>query len=320
MFEIAVAPGLLERIEATNGHLTGTARFREVDIDTPDLVAAGTSGACALVVTLQPMRAEHIAALSPSVKVIGRAGVGLDSIDLAAAAEHGIAVINQPDYATAEVATHAVAMMLAAHRRLIAADEVARGDWAAWPSIGKIVPIEEQTVGVVGGGRIGRAVIERLRLYVGKLLLHDPQLDSAPHGVELVTELDTLLSRSNIVTLHLPLSEATRNIIDAHALKTMPEGAILVNVSRGGLVDERALVESIRDEHLAGAALDVMTQEPLDPQSPLRDERRVLLSPHIGWYSESASVRLWRMTVDGVLQYLQDEPIVAGNLAVRGGR
>src|SRR5258705_333397 len=108
MFEIAVAPGLLELIEATNGPLTDTARFREVAIDTPDLVAAGTSGACALVVTLQPMRAEHIAALSPSVKVVGRAGVGLDSIDLAAAAEHGVAVINQPDYATAEVATHAV--------------------------------------------------------------------------------------------------------------------------------------------------------------------------------------------------------------------
>jgi D-3-phosphoglycerate dehydrogenase len=320
MFEIAVATGLQSRMDAVSGHLDTVVRFRETEIGTPEQIAAGTAGADALVVTLHAIRAEHLAALGSGVRVIGRAGVGLDTIDLAAAAEFGVGVVHQPDYATAEVATHAAAMLLAVHRRLAAADLVAHTDWSTWTSIGSIIPIEEQTVGIVGGGRIGRAMIDRLRPFAGRILVHDPQLSTAPDGVELVTDLYDLLSRSDIVSLHLPLTAATRGIIDADTLKAMPDGAILINVSRGGLIDEGALVESIRDGHLAGAALDVMIDEPLPADSPLMGEPRILLSPHIGWYSESASTRLWRMTVDGIVQYLSGEPVTAGSVAVRGGR
>lgn len=320
MIEIAVAAGLLNLIEAVSGHLDGIARFREIEIGTPDQVAAGTADADALVVTLQSLRSEHLAALGTQVRVIGRAGVGLDSIDLTAAAQLGIGVINQPDYATAEVATHTVAMLLAVHRRLAAAHNVARGDWGTWKSIGVITPIEEQTVGIVGCGRIGQAVIERLRPFAGRIVVHDPALAAAPAGTELVAELGDLLSQSDIVSLHLPLSERTRRIISADELKALPPGAILVNVSRGGLVDEQALVDAIREGRLAGAALDVMAEEPPRTDSPLLSEPRVLLSPHIGWYSESASTRLWRLTVDSVVQYLAGQPVTAGNVAVRGDR
>ncbi|MDT4915191.1 MAG: hypothetical protein QOC66_4319 [Pseudonocardiales bacterium] len=320
MFEIAVAPGLLTRIEEVAHHLDGVARFREIAVETSEQLVDGTQDVDALVVTLHSLRSEHIAALGGRVKVVGRAGVGLDTIDLSAAAAHGIAVVNQPDYATAEVATHAVAMMLAVHRRLLAADRVARGDWSTWSSVSKIIPIEEQTVGVIGGGRIGRAVIDRLQPFARSILLHDPQLQTAPAGAELVPDLYDLLARSDIVTLHLPLNAATRHIIGVDTLKAMPDGAILVNVSRGGLVDETALVESIRDDHLSGAALDVMAVEPLAPDSALLGEPRILLSPHVGWYSESSSTRLWRMTVDGIVQYLSGQPVTTGNLALDGNR
>lgn len=320
MYEIAVAPGLLERIEDVTGDLGDLVRFRDIEVDTPAELAREAGDADAVVVALHPLRSEHIEALPRRVRVLARAGVGLDTIDLAAARRCGLAVVNQPDYATAEVATHAVSMLLAVHRRLMAADRVARGDWATVATLGRITPIEEQTVGVVGGGRIGRAVIDRLRPFAGTILLHDPQLDEAPAGVELVRDLHDLLARADAVTLHLPLTESTRNIIGVDTLKAMPEGGILVNVSRGGLVDEEALLASLRDEHLAGAALDVMDHEPPDPDSPLRTESRILLSPHIGWYSESASRRLWRKTAEGVLQYLSGNAVTSGNLAVAGTR
>lgn len=320
MIEIAVAPGLLASITPVIEHLGGSARFREVEIETAAQVAAGTADVDALVVTLQPLDAARLAAIGARARVIGRAGVGLDAIDLAAAARLGIGVVNQPEYATAEVATHTLAMLLAAHRRLTAADRVARGDWGTWASIGRIVPIEEQTVGIVGSGRIGRAVVERLRPLAGRILVHDPAVKAAPAGTALVTDLDDLLAQSHIVSLHLPLTEETRGILSADRLKALPDGAIVVNVSRGGLVDEQALVSAIREGRLAGAALDVMSHEPPPPDSPLLDEPRVLLSPHIGWYSESASTRLWRLTVDSVLQYLRDEPVTAGHVAVRGSR
>jgi D-3-phosphoglycerate dehydrogenase len=320
MIEIAVAAGLLNRIEAVSEHLDGVARFREIEIGTPDQIAAGTANADALVVTLQPLRFDHLSALGAKVRMVGRAGVGLDTIDLTAAAKLGVGVVNQPDYATAEVATHAVAMVLAVHRHLVAADQVARGDWGSWRSIGSITAIEEQTVGIVGCGRIGRAVIERLRPFAGRIVVHDPALSAAPAGAELVAELGDLLSQSDIVSLHLPLSEDTRGIISADRLKALPEGAILVNVSRGGLVDEQALVDAIRDGRLAGAALDVMAEEPPPADSPLLGEPCILLSPHIGWYSESASTRLWRLTVDSVVQYLADQPVTAGTVVVRGYR
>jgi D-3-phosphoglycerate dehydrogenase len=320
MFEIAVAPGLLTRIEGVAGHLDGVARFREIEVETPEQLADGTQDADALVVTLHSLRSAHIAALGRRVRVVGRAGVGLDTIDLDAARTQGVAVVNQPDYATAEVATHAVAMMLAVHRRLLAADRVARGDWSTWSSVGKVVPIEEQSVGVIGGGRIGRAVIDRLRPFAQSILLHDPKIGAAPARTELVLDLYDLLARSDIVTLHLPLDAATHHLIGVDTLKAMPQGAILVNVSRGGLIDEAALVESIRDNHLAGAALDVMAVEPLVADSRLLGEPRILLSPHVGWYSESSSTRLWRMTADGIVQYLSGRPVTAGNLALDGSR
>lgn len=320
MIEIAVAAGLLGRIAAVSGHLDGVARFREIEIATPEQIQVGTAETDALVVTLQPLGSEHLAALGAQVRVIGRAGVGLDTIDLSAAAQLGVGVVNQPDYATAEVATHTAAMLLAVHRRLKAADQVARVDWSTWPSIGSITAIEEQTVGVVGCGRIGRAVIERLRPFAGRIVVHDPALSAAPPGTEQAAQLVDLLSQSDIVSLHLPLTDETRGIINADSLKALPDGAILVNASRGGLVDEQALVDAIREGRLAGAALDVMAEEPPPADSPLLSEPRILLSPHIGWYSESASTRLWRLTVDSVTQYLLGQPVTTGNVAVRGDR
>lgn len=316
MYEIAVAAGSFVEFETTAERLAGTAIFSTVEVGAAAELATATAAADALIVTLQNLGREHIQALGPGVRVIGRAGIGLDTIDLSAAHERGIAVINQPDYATAEVATHAVTLLLAAHRRLLAADHAARGSWASWRPDANLVPIEEQTVGVLGCGRIGRAVLDRLRPFAGTLIAHDPQLSGTPESVEIVEDFERFVARCDILTVHVPLSASTRGLLDERTLKLLPPGAIVVNVSRGGIVDEGALVDAVQSGHLAGAALDVLSSEPPEPGSPVLAEPRILLTPHIAWHSSSSAVRLREQTCDSIVSYLAADPVIAGNVAV----
>jgi D-3-phosphoglycerate dehydrogenase len=296
--------------------VAGDARLVIADLNGPEGICRSTADADALLVTVHRLGPNEIAALGPRVRVIGRAGIGLDAIDLAAASERGIAVLNTPDYCTSEVATHTVAMVLALIRRLPLGDEIARRPgWGARAGL-TIPAMEDLTVGVVGGGRIGRTVVERLRTFGPRVLLYDPYLAHAPDGAELVAELGTLLAHADIVTLHVPLTEQTRGLIGEAELRSMPHGSVLVNVARAELVDDAALVRALNDGRLGAAGIDVFAVEPLVEGSPLLDAPNTLLSPHVAWMSAASERRVRTDVLAAVLDYLAGRPITTGALAV----
>ncbi len=283
-------------------------------LTTPEEVETHTAGADCVLVTTNPLPRSLVVALAPSVRLIARAGVGLDAIDLEAAAERGIGVFHTPDYCVPEVATHTVALLLALNRRLVDSDRIARSDWTGWRAIAPVEPLGEQTIGLVGFGRIGRAVAERVRALVAAVVAYDPYGPVDEPGVTATESLDELLSGSDVVSLHLPLSQQTLRYIGAAQFARMRPGAVLVNVSRGGLIDEPALVDALGSGQLSGAALDVLTDEPPKPSSPLLSAPNLLLSPHTGWYSVASERRVWTMTLEGVLDVLDGRPPSAGRL------
>jgi D-3-phosphoglycerate dehydrogenase len=288
-------------------------------LDSPAAVAENTIGADGVVLVTNPFPAELAQALAPSVKVIGRAGVGLDAIDLDAAVARGVTVFHTPDYCVGEVATHAVAMALALNRRLVQADAIVREDWTRWRELTPVAPLHEQTVGIVGLGLIGRAVAQRFVALAGEVVGFDPQFDGEPAGVTRASTLDELLERSDVVSLHVPLMPATEGLIDAGALARMKPGALLVNVSRGGLVDEPALIAALRDGVIGGAALDVFAGEPLGTDAPLLAAPNLLVSPHFAWYSTGSERGVWSMTIDGMLAVLRGDVPASGRIAAAPG-
>jgi D-3-phosphoglycerate dehydrogenase len=316
---IVVADGSFGDGKRLVEHFDGV-ELRFGDLSDVGALADLTAGAAAVVVTLQPLRAAHIAAFAPSVRVIGRAGVGVDTIDLEAAEAAGITVVNQPGYGTREVASHAVALLLALQRRLCGLDDYVRRGWSGPPVLAPMKPLDELVVGLVGGGRIGRATAEMLRGLVGTILVYDPASPAVPDDVEPVLDLKNLLGRSDVVSLHLPLTPQTTGMVDGAFLAMMSPGALLVNVSRGGLVDEDALVAALDSGHIGGAALDVFPIEPLPQTSPLLKAKNTLFTPHCASYSERSVWRLASWTVADTIAWLRSDTIEFGNIVVRGAR
>jgi D-3-phosphoglycerate dehydrogenase / 2-oxoglutarate reductase len=297
-----------------------TVEFRFGDVSDPDKLSAMTAGASGVVVALQPLRSAHIAALAPSVRVIGRAGVGVDTIDLDAAAAAGITVVNQPTYGTKEVASHAVALLLALQRRVREADIYVRDGWSGRLTLAPMKPLDEVVVGLVGSGRIGTATAEMLLGLVGRILVFDPASPPVPDGVEPVTELKELLARSDVVSLHLPLTADNAGMVNDGFLAAMMPGALLVNVSRGGLVDEAALVAALESGHIGGAALDVFPTEPLPPSSQLLKAKNTLFTPHCASFSDRSVWRVASWTVGDTIEWARSNTIEHGNVVVRGSR
>lgn len=316
---VAMAEGIFGGPAEVGRHFTDVV-LRSVDLSEPALVAERTAGADAVVVTLQPLRAAHVKSLAPSVRVIGRAGVGVDTIDLDAAKEAGITVINQPAYGTIEVASHGVAMMLSLQRRLCPLDAFVRQGWSGAPSLAPMKAVDELVVGLVGLGRIGRATAEMLVGLVGRVVAYDPACPPLPPGVERADGMASLLACSDVVSLHVPLTAETQGMVGSEFLSSMMPGALLVNVSRGGLVDEEALATALESGHLGGAALDVFPVEPLPPSSPLLRAPNTLLSPHCASYSERATWRLMTWTLGDSISWVRKRTIEHGNIVVRGNR
>lgn len=299
---LVVADGALPDLDDRARRYRNEARFTSGDISTPEALARTAADADALIVTLHKLTADHISALPDSVRTIGRAGVGLDTIDLDAAARRGISIVFQPDYATNEVADHALAMLLATARRIPQADRRVRQDgWVSARDLGPVPDLTAVTASVLGTGRIGRAVIDRLRPFVRGIVGYDVAGAPACPGVDIIADLTAVLESCSVLTLHLPLNPQTRNLIGAAELALLAPGSILVNVSRGGLVDEAALAEALHSGHLGAAALDVFLDEPLPDDSPLRDAPNLVLTPHIAWYSTPSGERLADWTVSDVV-------------------
>lgn len=313
---IAIAPGAFAIIDELKEALAGKAHLIEGPVDTPEAVAELTKGADALVVTLHPMREQHIAAIAESVGVIVRAGVGLDTVDISAARARGIRVVYQPNYATDEVADHAAALALAAWRRVTQYDAGVRSEgWVGSQQVGKVHALHESTLGIVGAGRIGRALIKRLAPFVEKVVAFDARPNGDADGITWVDSPAEVFRQANLISLHVPLTEETRKIVDADALASMPEGTVLVNVSRGGLIDEAALAAALTSGHVAGAGMDVFTEEPLSADSPLRTAPNLLLTPHVAWYSEESGSRLAHWSVEDAIAFSISGEVVHGSHA-----
>jgi D-3-phosphoglycerate dehydrogenase / 2-oxoglutarate reductase len=249
-------------------------------------------GAHALLVRSDTQVTGELIGLAPALRVIGRAGIGVDNIDLATATRRGIAVLNAPGANTVSAAEHTLGLLLALVRRVPwAAQSMRAGAWDRKTFAG--VELRGKTLGIVGLGRIGAHVATVARALGMKVCAHDPFLAeqrARELGVELLP-LDDLLAQADAVTLHLPLTAETRHLLDTVRLGRMKRGALLVNTARGELVDETALLAAVTDGHLGGAALDVFALEPLPADSPLRGSDRLLLTPHLAASTKEAQDR-----------------------------
>lgn len=248
-----------------------------------DALAKGAD-AHAILNTYLSWDAEAISALE-NCQIIARYGIGVDNVDLDAARRAGIVVTNVPDYCVEEVATHAAGLIITKIRKIDeGAAKVRAGRWTE--KIGGIRRLSELTVGLIGFGRISRKLAEILGAIGMTIIVHDPYIDPAPSLPEMV-ELDDLLARSDVVSLHAPLLPSTTRMISTEALAKMKSDAILVNTSRGGLVDTDAVFDALRNGTIGGAALDVLETEPIDP-AKLEGVPNLIVTPHMAYLSESA--------------------------------
>ena len=258
----------------------------------------------ALVVRSQVKVDAELIAAGRRLVVIGRAGVGVDNVDLDAATRAGIVVVNAPTGNTIAAAEHTLALLYALARRIAAADaSVRRGEWKRSQFTG--VELRGRTLGIVGLGKIGQAIAKRARAMEMTVIGVDPYVSAEQatlHGVELV-EFEALLARSDAITLHVPLGRATRGLIGATELAQMKPGAFLLNVARGGVIDEAAVAQALREGRLAGAGIDVFEHEPpLD--SPLLEAPNTVLTPHLGASTAEAQVLVAEEVAAQVLDVL----------------
>jgi D-3-phosphoglycerate dehydrogenase len=261
----------------------GRFQVTRIDDSATDAFLAALADADGLVVRSATRVTREMLDKGPGLRVVGRAGVGVDNIDLQAATERGIAVLNSPAGNTVAAAELTMALILSVVRRVAEADRSMRvGEWARSHLRG--VQLKDRTLGLVGAGRIGSEVANRCRAFGMKVLVYDPYL-TTEYADDLglaLTSLDEVLTHGDIISLHVPLTDETRHLIDAKALALIKPGAFVVNVSRGGVIDEDALAQALTEGHLAGAALDVFESEPLSPESPLLRLPNVVLTPHLG--------------------------------------
>lgn len=262
----------------------------------------------ALMVGVERVSAELLASMN-RCKIVTRVGTGIDAIDIPAATANGIWVTNVPDYSIDEVSAHAMALLLAQARHLFPHRvQAATGEWR-YRSETPIRRLSNQTLGIIGLGRIGKASARKGNGLGMRVIANDPYIDAtqfASVDVEPVN-LESLLKQSDFVTLHVPLTAETRGMINERALNLMKPTAFLVNTARGEVVDVPALVEAVRTGVIAGAALDVLPTEPPDPADPLLHEPRIIVTPHIAWASGEAAVDVRVRGSEDVLRALKGE-------------
>ena len=276
---------------------------------TPEEVVAAARDADGLLQQYCRLDAEALARL-PRCRVVSRYGVGLDAVDLEAATRLGIVVTHVPDYCVDEVSDHALALLLACARGVVRLDRAVRAGRWAYRGAGPLERLRGRTLGLVGFGRIPRALTPKALALGLRVLAFDPLV--APElvraaGAEPAARLEEVAERSDFVSLHAPLTAATRGLVGEAFLRRMRPHAVLINTARGGLVDEAALVRALREGWIAAAALDVLASEPPAPDHPLLALPQVVLTPHAAWYSETSEVELRTKAAANVVAVLRGE-------------
>jgi len=287
-------------------------RVMKVDWHDQESLIEAIRNADAILCMHAPLNAAVIQSLR-RCRAIARFGTGLDNIDTHAAAVAGIPVLNIADYCTEEVATHTIALLLSWHRKILDYHtfvwerrwnerQHTTGNWGCGP----LTRLSRQTLGLVGFGRIAQAVARRAQAMSMPMLAWSRRPDrqaAAKLNVTLVS-LDELWRQSDYVSLHIPLTDDTRHLVDSPAIATMKPGAVVINTSRGGLVDEQALAEALAEGRLGGALLDVYEQAPLPVDHPFRMLHNVILTPHVGFFSEESLLDLRRLTAESISRHL----------------
>lgn len=287
------------------------AEFRTAQCVTEADTVETVAGADIAFVNFAPITSAALEAMAPGAVVI-RYGVGWDNVDVAAADARGVSVCNVPDYGTTTVADHAVSLALTLLRKLQGFDSViSAGGWLKPADLAPILEFGDATVGLLGTGKIGLAVAERLRPFGFTLLAYDPYADAerlAGLGIELVSA-EELWRRSNLVTLHAPATSETIRSANAGTIGSMPCGSYIVNTARGSLVDLEAVVDALRSGQLAGAGLDVFDPEPLPEDHPIRSIGSAILTPHAAFYSARSMQNLQRLAVEEARRAAAGEPL-----------
>ena len=288
------------------------AGFRLIDAQaaSPEELIRACADADALLNQYQQITPAVIGSLT-RCRIISRYGIGLNTIDIPAATAAGIAVANVPDGSLDDVSDHAIAMLLALSRGLGAYDRAIRAGRWDYTAAGPLYRLRGRTLGLLGFGQIPQRVATKAQAFGLRIIAHDPFMDparAAALDVELV-EADRLYADSDAVSVHVPLIPSTQGSVDRAAFALMRPHAVLINTSRGPVVDEDALIEALEQGRIAGAGLDVFAHEPLASDSPLRRSERVLLSPHAAWYSEDSEQEIRTKAAQNVVQALRGEPV-----------
>ncbi len=275
-----------------------------------DAIGRAGPGAAAIFVYHARFDASLLGLLD-GCRVLARCGVGYDNIDVADARAHGIEVTYVPEYGTDDVAEHALALLLACARRIATSDRaVQSGSWLSYAQLGPMRRLAGSTLGLVGLGRIARGLATRARGLQMQVLASDPYVN--PQAVEQLgvrlCSLDEVLSEAQYLSVHVPLTDSTRHLIDTAVLNRMRPDCYLINTSRGGVVDQDSLVRALDSGQIAGAALDVLEYEPVPQNAPILHRANVLITPHSAAYTQEALDELRRTAVLDVLRVLRGEP------------
>ena len=272
-------------------------------------------GAAAAVYTNKTPLTRETLRWTPAVKFIGVLATGYNVVDIAAAKELGITVTNIPTYGTAAVAQMAIALLLEVCHHVGAHSEaVARGDWAASPDFCfwnyPLLELAGKTMGIIGFGKIGRATAAIAQALGMRILAFDDYRDPSLEGPTLkYVSLAELLAQSDVISLHCPLFESTKGLINRNTIAKMKPGVILINTSRGGLVVEEDLAEALNSGRIFAAAVDVVATEPIRPDNPLLAAKNCLITPHIAWAPRESRTRLMDIAVDNLRAFLAGQPV-----------
>ena len=278
-----------------------------------DEILARAKGAQVLLTNKTPLNAETLAALAPELQYIGVLATGYNVVDIAAARSHGVPVCNIPTYGTAAVAQFVMALLLElCHHVGDHSRSVKAGDWSRCPDFcywnTPLIELAGKTFGVVGYGRIGRAAAKLAAAFGMEVLACDAHASAGSDGVARMVSLEELLAASDVISLHCPLLESNRGMINREAIARMKDGVLLINTSRGPLIDEQALADTLHTGKVAGAGLDVLTVEPARPDNPLMKEPNCLITPHIAWAPKESRQRLMDIAVDNLKAWLAGSP------------
>lgn len=289
--------------------LEGRVRIVEAPDHTPDTLKKCIRDAHGVILRTRARITAEMIAEAPHLQVIARTGAGVDNIDVKAATERRIYVCHVPDANVVSVAEHVITLLLALSKQLKILDaEVHRGNFAIrYQYLSR--ELSGKTLGIIGLGKIGREVAQRARKGLGmKVVTFDPYVtaqEARRFDAQLCDSLEEMLAQSDAVTLHVPLTEKTRKLMGAGEFRSMKPSAWFINTSRGGLVDEAALIEALDSGVIAGAGLDVFESEPLDSNSPLTRFSNVILTPHVAGLTNESSIRMAVAAAEAVLDVLE---------------